>query len=130
MRRRRMAARRLAHKAEHAVDMESGAVVAVTLQGAYLGDTTTVHQILAEAGLAVAELVGREVELHPAEEPKVNVSGIEELFGVCLNNVTIRVLWFFVRTPICQDRRGAPIFWRTGASVLWRCWTVATRCAK
>ena len=32
----------LAHKAEHAVDMESGAVVAVTLQAADLGDTTTI----------------------------------------------------------------------------------------
>jgi transposase len=31
----------LAHKAEHAVDMESGAVLAVTLQGADLGDTAT-----------------------------------------------------------------------------------------
>ena len=69
----------LAHKAEHAVDMESGAVVAVTLQAADLGDTTTVHQTLAEAGLAVAELVVHEVELHPEEEPKVNVNGIEEL---------------------------------------------------
>lgn len=69
----------LAHKAEHAVDMESGAVVAVTLQAADLGDTTTVHQTLAEAGLAVAELIVREVELHPEEEPKVNGNGIEEL---------------------------------------------------
>ena len=32
----------LAHKAEHAVDMESGAVLAVTLQAADLGDTTTI----------------------------------------------------------------------------------------
>jgi hypothetical protein len=32
----------LAHKAEHAVDMDTGAVVAVTLQEADLGDTTTV----------------------------------------------------------------------------------------
>jgi transposase len=32
----------LAHKAEHAVDMESGAVLAVTLQEAHLGDTTTI----------------------------------------------------------------------------------------
>ena len=69
----------LAHKAEHAVDMESGAIIAITLQGADLGDTTTVHQTLAEAGLAVAELVVREVELHPEEEPKVNADGIEEL---------------------------------------------------
>src|SRR5438093_3663675 len=39
----------LAHKAEHAVDMETGAVIAVTLQGADLGDTTTVKETLAEA---------------------------------------------------------------------------------
>ena len=32
----------LAHKAEHAVDMETGAIVAVTLQGADVGDTTTI----------------------------------------------------------------------------------------
>ena len=69
----------LAHKAEHAVDMESGAVVVVTLQAADLGDTTTVHRTLAEAGLAVAELVGREAELHPEDTPKVNVDGVEEL---------------------------------------------------
>src|SRR5450631_3222854 len=69
----------LAHKAEHAVDLDTGAVVALTLQGADLGDTTTVQETLAEAGLAVAELVEREAELHPEEEPKVNVDGIEEL---------------------------------------------------
>jgi transposase len=39
----------MAYKAEHAVDMESGAVVAVTLQGADKGDTTTVKETLAEA---------------------------------------------------------------------------------
>jgi len=39
----------LAHKAEHAVDLNSGALVAVTLQAADLGDTTTVAQTLSEA---------------------------------------------------------------------------------
>src|SRR5216684_414031 len=39
----------LAHKAEHAVDLSSGAVVAVTLQAADLGDTTTMQQTLKEA---------------------------------------------------------------------------------
>jgi transposase len=33
----------LAHKVEHAVDMKTGAVVAVTVQGADEGDTTTVE---------------------------------------------------------------------------------------
>jgi len=46
----------LAHKAEHAVDLESGAVVAITLQAADLGDTTTVHTTLQEAQ-ANAELI-------------------------------------------------------------------------
>ena len=39
----------LAHKAEHAVDLSSGAVVAVTLQAADLGDTTTIEQTVKEA---------------------------------------------------------------------------------
>jgi transposase len=40
----------LAHKAEHAVDMETGAIVAVTLHGADVGDTTTIPETVAEAG--------------------------------------------------------------------------------
>jgi transposase len=39
----------LAHKAEHAVDMESGAILAVTLQGADLGDTTTIMETVVAA---------------------------------------------------------------------------------
>ena len=39
----------LAHKAEHAVDLESGAIVAVTLQEADQGDTTTMQITLPEA---------------------------------------------------------------------------------
>jgi len=39
----------LAHKAEHAVDLETGAVVAVTVQPADEGDTTTSQETLIEA---------------------------------------------------------------------------------
>lgn len=39
----------LAHKAEHAVDLETGAVVAVTVQPADKGDTETVKETLTEA---------------------------------------------------------------------------------
>lgn len=39
----------LAHKEEHAVDMDTGAVVAVTLQGADQGDTSTLEGTLAAA---------------------------------------------------------------------------------
>jgi transposase len=68
----------LAHKAEHAVDLSSGVLLAVTLQGADQGDTTTIHQTLAEAGEAVAELIEHEAVTAPAEEPKVNLGGIQE----------------------------------------------------
>jgi transposase len=45
----------LAHKAEHAVDLTSGALLAVTLQPAHEGDTTTIHQTLEVAQAAVRE---------------------------------------------------------------------------
>jgi transposase len=55
----------LAHKAEHAVDLDSGALVAVTVQGAHIGDTTslgdtvmaTIAQLAAAADVALTELV-------------------------------------------------------------------------
>jgi transposase len=43
----------LAHKAEHAVDLDSGALAAVTLQGADVGDTTS----LVETAIAAAEQI-------------------------------------------------------------------------
>jgi transposase len=39
----------LAHKAEHAVDLQTGAIVGLTVQGADRGDTTTIDQTLADA---------------------------------------------------------------------------------
>ena len=39
----------LAHKAEHAVDLATGAIVAVTLQGADQGDTTTIGETASAA---------------------------------------------------------------------------------
>ena len=61
----------LAHKAEHAVDMETGAIVAVTLQGADVGDTTTII----ETAIAATEQV---------EDAQANVDdrqSLEEIVG-------------------------------------------------
>jgi transposase len=69
----------LAHKEEHAVDMETGVVVAVTLREAHLGDTTTIKETLAEARETVAELIAHEAEVAPEEKPQVNLGGIEEV---------------------------------------------------
>lgn len=66
----------LAHKAEHAVDMKTGAVLAVTVQEADAGDTTTVVETLAQAGENAAELIGTE---EPSQKPKAHLKGIEEV---------------------------------------------------
>src|SRR5260370_14654380 len=47
----------LAHKAEHAVDMESGAVVAVTVQPADRGDTTSLEETVREIMAPLADVM-------------------------------------------------------------------------
>jgi transposase len=60
----------LAHKAEHAVDMETGAVVAVTVQAADAGDTRTLQQTLAQASENI-EVVTEVLQSEPnAPEPR------------------------------------------------------------
>jgi transposase len=59
----------LAHKVEQAVDVETGAVVAVTVQAADQGDTQTVRETLCEAGEQVATVAGEAESVNP-EGPK------------------------------------------------------------
>jgi transposase len=61
----------LAHKAEHAVDLDTGAIIAVTLQGADQGDTTTI----VETAKAAAEQV--DAAQRKVEEPQP----LEEIVG-------------------------------------------------
>jgi transposase len=56
----------LAHKQEHAVDMDTGAVVAVTIQGATEGDTATIEGTL---GAAVENLA--EARQHAGDDSKM-----------------------------------------------------------
>ena len=98
----------LAHKAEHAVDLDTGAVVAVTVQAADQGDTTTLDETLCEAGMAVAELVRREAEFQPDDKPRVNVDGIEELVadkGYHSGAVVQRMKSYDVRSYIPEKRQ-------------------------
>src|SRR5713101_3010075 len=104
----------LAHKAEHAVDLDTGAVLAVTLQGADKGDTTTLDETLGEAGMAVAEQVGREAELRPDEAPKVNVAGIEETVadkGYHSGAVMQRMKGYGVRSYIPEKKQKGQRNW-------------------
>jgi transposase len=90
----------LAHKAEHAVDLKSGAVLAVTLQEADTGDTTRVVETLRQAGENVAELIGTE---EPSAKPKVHLmKGIEEVVGegyhsgAALANLQSAEVWTYI----------------------------------
>jgi transposase len=47
----------LAYKAEQAVDLDTGAIVAITTHGGAAGDTTSVQETLPAAGVAVAEQI-------------------------------------------------------------------------
>ena len=46
----------LAHKVEHAADMKTGAILAVTVQGADQGDTTTIQDTMIETALQMETL--------------------------------------------------------------------------
>ena len=105
----------LAHKAEHAVDLDTGAVVAATLQGADQGDTKTLDQTLSEAGMAVAELIEHEAEQRPEQKPKVNVHGVEELIadrGYHSGAVLERMKRYEVRTYIPEKKQKGRRHWQ------------------
>lgn len=62
---------RLAYKAEQAVDLETGAIVATTTHPGATGDTTSIRETLPAAGEAVAEQIATSDEVHP--------EGVEEV---------------------------------------------------
>jgi transposase len=105
----------LAHKAEHAVDLDTGAVVAATLQGADQGDTKTLDETLSQAGMAVAELIEHEAEQRPEQKPKVNVHGVEELIadrGYHSGPVLERMKGYEVRTYIPEKKQKGRRHWQ------------------
>ena len=67
----------LAHKAEHAVDMDYGAVVAVTLHGGAEGDTSTIDKTLdaADENLKKAREAGDKSKTRESVEEAVGDKG-------------------------------------------------------
>src|ERR1700680_1988213 len=101
----------LAHKAEHAVDLQTGAVLAVTLQEADQGDTTTVVETLVQAGENVAELIGTEA---PDQKPQVHLKGIEEVAtdkGYHSGAVLVEMKSAEVRTYIPEKKQKGHRHW-------------------
>lgn len=96
----------LAYKAEHAVDMDTGATVAVTTHGGAVADTTSVQETLPAAGEAVAEQI---VEPTASGEFRVNAKAVEELVadkGYHSSEVLRAVLKAEVRPYIAEPNRG------------------------
>jgi transposase len=96
----------LAFKAENAVDMETGAIVAVTTHGGAAADTATVEMTVLEAGVAVAGLIAEET---PEGEYKVHTGGVEEVVadkGYHSNEVARTFAEMEVRTYIAEPERG------------------------
>jgi transposase len=94
----------LAHKVEHAVDMETGAVLAVTLQDANAGDTTTIRQTL----IAVAEQM--ETLTEDAEtDPHIAPNWLSELVtdkGYHSNETLVDIQEFEIRSYVSEPNRG------------------------
>src|SRR5262249_14722452 len=105
----------LAYKAENAVDMETGAIVAVTTHGGAAADMATVEETVIEAGVAVAELVTVEP---PEGKYAVHPGGVEEVVadkGYHSNQVAVGLGELGVRTLHRGTRSGsARLEWQAG----------------
>lgn len=62
----------LAYKAEQAVDMESGAILAITTHAGAAADTETLQQTVCDAGVAVSELL---------QQTSVHAPGVQEVIA-------------------------------------------------
>ena len=89
----------LAHKAEHAVDLDSGALAAVTLHGADVGDTTS----LVDTAIAAAEQIEA---AHAARPTPAALAEIVADRGYHSNQTLIDLEAVAVRSYIAEPDRG------------------------
>ena len=96
-----------AHKAEHAGDMETGAIVAVTLHGADEGDTATIQETVAEAGERITSIVADTDDDEVAKQ--VSAEGPREVVtdkGYHSRAVVSEMAEWGVRTYFSEPDRG------------------------
>ncbi len=92
----------LSNKAEHAVDLDSGAVLSVTVQGADLGDTTTIQETTAAAARNLCEIKEDPGDVLP-EEPFREVVTDK---GYHSSTVVTGLEEMDIRTYISEPERG------------------------
>ena len=90
----------LAHKAEHAVDVETGAIVGVTVQGADQGDTTTI----ADTVTAAAEDLDAVAAVTDGETAVIDEVVANK--GYHSNRVLVDLASLDLRTYIAEPDRG------------------------
>lgn len=99
----------LAHKAEHAVDLDSGALAAVTLQGADVGDTTS----LRETVIVAAE------QIEAAHATRATTAELTEIVadkGYHSNQTMVDLAAVEVRSYIAEPERGRRDWTKTPAA--------------
>ena len=99
----------LAHKVEHAVDLETGAVVATTIQSASAGDTTTFTKTAQEA---IHRL--EEVKADPEVKDQLSETVVEELVldkGGHSNQMLVDLQERAIRSYVSEPDRG-PRKWK------------------
>src|SRR5262244_1067871 len=101
----------LAYKAEHAVDLETGAVVAVTVSGGAAGDSQTILETLPQAGEQIAEVAC--TSNSPEVGERVKADGPQEVVadkGYHSNDTLQAMTEAQVRSYISEPDRG-PRHW-------------------
>jgi len=96
----------LAYKAENAVDMETGAIVAVTTHGGAAADTATVETTVVEAAETVAVLIAVPT---PEGEYKVHADGVQEVVadkGYHSNETARTLAELNLRSYVAEPDRG------------------------
>jgi transposase len=98
----------LAHKAEHAVDLETGAIVGVTLAGADQGDTRTLYDTVTEAAVQLNQVAADEQAGAAIAQPVVQEVVADK--GYHSNETTRDLRDNEIRTYISEPDRGRRVW--------------------
>lgn len=95
----------MAHKQEHVVDMDTGAVLGVTLSGGTAGDTKTIEKSIEEADENLEE-VRREADEHTAKRLAEKIDNAVADKGYHSNDVLMALEEMEIRGYISEPARG------------------------
>jgi transposase len=94
----------LAHKLEHAVDLKTGAVLAVTVQGANQGDTTTMAETLVSVTEQLEQLMGDGVSDRPIRDDWMSEIVADK--GYHSNDTMVQLQGMGIRAYVSEPDRG------------------------